>query len=307
MTRSTDCAKPVIPIGSAPPVAAVALTPTNLDNVPELLIEPPRGWQLINWGELWRFRELIYILAWRDIKVRYKQTVLGAAWAVLQPALMMVVFTIFFSKIGGIESGKLPYEVFVYAGLLPWLFVSAGVASASNSVVGSERLVTKIYFPRLALPLSAVATALVDFCFAFGLLLLLMLWNGIVPGASLLLVPVFLLLLTVTALGLGTLLAGLHVAYRDFRYVTPFMIQLWMFVTPAIYMPPEKTNPNNIWVRLLLDLNPLNGLIAAFRSACLGGEIAWGSVALSTVMVVALFLAGCLYFRKVEDRFADII
>jgi lipopolysaccharide transport system permease protein len=287
----------------------MTVPPTHQEtaSIPELVIAPPRGWQLINWAELWRFRELIYILAWRDIKVRYKQTVLGAAWAVLQPAMMMVVFTIFFGKIGGIESLDVPYPVFVYAGLLPWLFISAAVSSASNSVLGSERLVTKIYFPRLALPLSAVATALVDFCFAFGLLLVLMVCNGLMPNLAVFLVPVFLVLLTVTALGLGTLLAGLHVAFRDFRYVTPFMIQLWMFVTPTIYLPPEKINPNNVWVRLLLNVNPLNSLIAAFRAACLGGDIAWGAVALSSALVVLLFLAGCLYFRKIEDRFADII
>ena len=286
------------------PVVQAAPTETA---PPETIIAPARGWQVMNWGELWRFRELIAILAWRDIKVRYKQTVLGVAWAVLQPAMMMLVFTIFFGKLGGIDSGDLPYSVFVYTGLLPWMFVSTAITSASNSVLGSERLITKVYFPRLALPISAVATALVDFCFAFGLLVLLMLWNGIVPGLSLLLLPVFLLVLTVAALGIGTLLAGLHVAYRDFRYVTPFLIQIGMFVTPAIYMPADRFQSDNFWVQTLLAVNPFNSLIAGLRGACLGTDIPWGMVASSAALVAVVFLAGCFYFRKVEDWFADII
>jgi lipopolysaccharide transport system permease protein len=277
-------------------------------DVIETVIGPPVGWQLINWGELWRFRELILILAWRDIKVRYKQTVLGAAWAILQPAMMMVVFTIFFGRLGGLATTQIPYAVFVYAGLLPWMFVSGAIIAASNSVLGSERLITKIYFPRLALPLSAVATALVDFCFAFGLLVVLMLCYGVVPGPTIVLAPLFLALLTLAALGAGILLSGLTVAYRDFRYVTPFMIQLWMFLTPAIYMAEDRFNaPDKVWISWLLIANPLNALIGAFRAACLGGDIAWGGVAVATALVAAMFIAGCLYFRKVEDGFADII
>ena len=284
--------------GAAPPKAEEALLTD---------IAPPHGWQLVDLAELWRFRELVFFLAWRDVKVRYKQTLLGAAWAVLQPALMMVVFTVFFSRIGGIRSSRVPYEVFVYAGLLPWLFVSGAITSAGNSVLSSERLVTRVYFPRLALPLSAVATALVDFGFAFGLLFVLLLWNGLRPGAGLLLVPPVLLLLTVTAVGVGTLLAGLHVAYRDCRYVTPFLIQVWMFVTPAVYLPPERLHADSGWLRLLLALNPLNGLIAAFRAACLGEDVDWGALGLSAALAVVLLGIGCLYFRKVEDRLADII
>lgn len=302
---------PAPPSASAPARAGVSPhdpAAAQESCTPEMIIGPSAGWQLVNVGELWRFRELILILAWRDISVRYKQTVLGAAWAVLQPALMMVVFSIFFGRIGGLASQDTPYSVFVYAGLLPWLFVSGAITNASNSVVGSERLITKIYFPRLALPLSAVATALVDFCFAFGLLLVLMLWHGLLPGVSMLLAPLLLAILTLAALGVGILLAGLTVAYRDFRYVTPFMIQLWMFVTPAIYMPAERINRDGLWwINLLLQLNPINALIAAFRGACLGNSIAWDSVAVATGLSALVFLAGCLYFRKVEDWFADII
>jgi lipopolysaccharide transport system permease protein len=294
---------PCVPETTEPASSAVP----EHESLPETVIAPTRGWQVINWAELWRFRELIAILAWRDIKVRYKQTVLGAAWAVLQPAMMMLVFTIFFGKLGGIQSGDLPYAVFVYTGLLPWMFVSTAITTAANSVLGSERLITKVYFPRLALPLSAVATALVDFCFAFGLLVVLMLWHGLALSWSLLLLPVFLLVLTVAALGVGILLAGLHVAYRDFRYVTPFLIQIGMFATPAIYMPADKFPTDNYWVQVLLGLNPLNTLIAGFRGACLGTEIPWGIVAGATALVAGVFLAGCFYFRRVEDWFADII
>lgn len=272
----------------------------------ETVLSPPRGWQLINWAELWRFRELIFILAWRDVKVRYKQTALGAAWAILQPAMMMVVFTIFFSRIGGLTSDGVPYHIFVYAGLLPWIFFSTAVTGASQSVIGSERLVTKIYFPRLVLPLSAVAVAIVDFCFALALLVVLMASSGIMPGPGIFLMPLFFGLLMVAALGVGIFLAGLHVSYRDFRYVTPFMIQLWMFATPSIYMATarEGLSPAVQW---LLALNPLTGVIAGFRAACLGGEIPWASVGISTILILGVFGLGCLYFRRVEDWFADII
>jgi len=280
---------------------------------PETLIRPPTGWQPINWAELWRFRELILILAWRDIKVRYKQTVLGAAWAVLQPAMMMVVFSVFFGRLAGLdENREVPYRVFVYAGLLPWLFVSSALTNAANSVVGAERVITKIYFPRLALPLSAVATALIDFCFAFGLLVVLMIGYGLWPGLAGLLRAVFLIplllgALTLAALGLGILFAGLHVAYRDFRYVTPFLVQVWMFLTPAIYLPADRIDSDNPSIRLLLLLNPLNALITAFRETCLGKPIDWGGVGVALALVAGVFLVGCLYFRRVEDWFADII
>jgi len=270
------------------------------------VLRPPVGWQLINLAELWRFRELIFILGWRDVKVRYKQTVLGAAWAVLQPAMMMVVFTLFFGKLGGMEGVKgVPYYVFVYAGLLPWMFFSTAVTGASQSVIGSERLVTKVYFPRLVLPLASVGVAVVDFCFAFGLLVLLMLCNGIIPGPGLLLVPVLFVLLAIAALGVGIGLAGLHVSYRDFRYVTPFLIQLWMFATPSIYRGDwSNLDPSIQW---LMALNPLTGLIAAFRAACLGETIPWAALAVSTAVICSVFVLGCLYFRRVEDWFADII
>jgi lipopolysaccharide transport system permease protein len=269
------------------------------------VIEPPRGWQLVNVRELWRFRELIYFLAWRDVKVRYKQTLLGAAWAVLQPALMMVVFTIFFSRMAGLSSGDVPYPLFAFAGLLPWTFFATAITSGGNSVVGSERLITKIYFPRLAVPFAAVGAAMVDFAIAFALLLVLMPFFGYWPAASIVLAPVIFVVILLTATGVGTLLAALNVNYRDFRYVIPFMVQLGMFATPTIYMQPRGDETG---IRaLLMSANPMTSLIAAFRASVLGGDIAWGQVGISTAAAVALFVLGCLYFRKVEDSFADNI
>ncbi len=270
------------------------------------LIRPAQGWQLINFGELWQFRELIYFLTWRDVKVRYKQSLLGAAWAILQPLLMMIVFTIFFGRLAGVSSGGVSYPLFAYAGLLPWTFFATAVASAGNSVVGSERLISKIYFPRLAIPFAAVGAAVVDFVIAFSLLIGMMVYYRIAPGPGLLLVPLIFAAILLAALGIGTLLAALNVAYRDFRYVIPFLVQVWMFATPTVYMQPQAASAGRVHV-LLAVLNPMTSLIDAFRISALGGPIPWGHLALSTAVVVLVFLAGCLYFRRVEDGFADII
>ena len=285
-------------IAAAATEAAPALVVTR--------IRPAQGWQGINFGELWQYRELIYFLTWRDVKVRYKQTALGAAWAVLQPLMMMVVFTIFFGRMAGISSGELPYPLFAYAGLLPWTFFATSIAAAGQSVVGSERMITKIYFPRLAVPFAAVGAAVADFVIAFGLLIGMMVYYRIAPGPGLLLVPVIFAAILLAALGIGTVLAALNVAYRDFRYVIPFLVQLWMFATPTVYMQPKGESGG--WVRLLLTLNPMTSLIAAFRASALGGPIPpWSQLGIATAAVVLVFLLGCLYFRRVEDGFADII
>ncbi|MGO9465975.1 MAG: ABC transporter permease [Isosphaeraceae bacterium] len=268
-------------------------------------IRPAQGWQRINFGELWQFRELVYFLTWRDVQVRYKQTVLGAAWAILQPLLMMIVFTIFFSRLAGVSSGGLPYPLFAYAGLLPWTFFATAIGAAGNSVVGSERLITKIYFPRLAVPFAAVGAAVVDFVVAFGLLLGMMVYYRVAPGPGILLVPAILAVILLAALGVGTLLAALNVAYRDFRYVIPFLIQIWMFATPTVYMQPKAEPTGSL--QLLLTLNPMTSLIAAFRASAVGGPISWISLGIATAAVGLVFVLGCLYFRKVEDGFADII
>ena len=209
---------------------------------PPTVLLPPRGWRLLDVGELWRFHELIFFLAWRDVKVRYKQTLLGAAWAVLQPALMMVVFTIFFGAHGPRHHRRLEqaeYPLFVFAGLLPWTFFATAVANAGNSVVGSERLISKVYFPRLAVPLASVGAALVDFVVASGMMVVLMLWYGAGAwGWGLLLAPLFVGLMTLLAVGVGAILAALNVSYRDFRYVIPFLVQVWMYATPTVYSQP---------------------------------------------------------------------
>lgn len=271
------------------------------------ILRPSGGWQLINVRELWQFRDLIYFLTWRDVKVRYKQTLLGAAWAVLQPAMMMVVFSIFFGHMAQVPSGGVEYPLFVFAGLLPWTFFSTAVTAAGNSVVGSERLITKIYFPRLAVPFASVGAAVVDFLIALGLLALLMAWYGAAPGPGLLLVPIVFAVVVLAALGVGTLLAALNVAYRDFRYVIPFLVQVWMFATPTVYMQVAEGGTEGGTLSWLLNLNPMTGLIATFRSACLDGPIPWAQFGVATGAMIGVFTLACLYFRKVEDSFADII
>jgi lipopolysaccharide transport system permease protein len=285
-------------------------TPRDL---PVLILRPPQGWQFINVGELWRFRDLVFFLTWRDVKVRYKQTLLGAAWAVLQPALMMVVFTIFFGRMVGVSTApfaKEIYPVFAFAGLLPWTFFATAIATAGNSVVVSERLITKVYFPRLAVPLAAVGAAVVDFAIACGLLAVLMAYykfyypDQIALGPNLLLIPVVFAVLLMAAVGVGSLLAALNVSYRDFRYVIPFLVQVWMFATPTVYMQPQAGGGGlHAW----LALNPLTALIETFRAAALGGPVPWASFGISAAGALGMLLVGCVYFRKVEDHLADII
>lgn len=273
--------------------------------LPVTVIEARPGWQLVDWRELWRYRELFFFLTWRDVKVRYKQTVLGAAWAVLQPFATMIVFTLFIGRVAQVSTADVPYPLFAFAGLLPWLLFSSAIASAGQSVVGNQNLVTKVYFPRLIIPLSAAGTSLVDFAVASGMLGLMMLYYGIVPGVQILLAPVCVFLLVIASVGVGTLLAALTVAYRDFRYVIPFGVQLWMFATPVIYLPVEGfIGPRG---QLILPINPAYGLIAAFRQSVLGGDIDWYALLVSAAVSVVSFLVGAFYFRRVERSFADTI
>ncbi len=268
-------------------------------------VRPPRGWQPVNLVELWRSRELLLFLAWRDVKVRYKQTVLGAAWAILQPAMMMAVFTIFFHRMAKVEVRGLAYPVFALSGVLPWTFFAAAVGNAANSVVGSEKLITKVYFPRLAIPFAAVLAAAVDFAVSLGLLALVLWWYGVVPGPLVWLAPLAFAAVSLAAAGAGTFLAALNVRYRDFRYVIPFVLQVGMFATPSIYMqPPEEGHSG--WA-VLVDLNPMTSLVAAFRDLCLGGAVDWRSAGTAAAACAAIFVAGCVYFRRVESRFADVI
>jgi len=276
-------------------------------SLPVTVIVPRSGWQLLDLKELWRCRELLGFLVWRDVKVRYKQTALGAIWAVLQPFATMVVFTLFLGKTGvaGGEANDVQYPLFVFAGLLPWIFFANSVSTAGQSVVINERLVTKIYFPRLIIPMAAVGAGLVDFVIAFGMLLLMMVYYGASPSWSMLLMPVPVLGLLVAALGVGALLSALTVAYRDFRHAVPFMVQLWMFATPSIYLQ-DLSRINPLWQKLL-PLNPAYGLIGNFRAAMLGKDLDLYSLSISSAVGVIFLLVGCFYFRRVERTFADVI
>lgn len=275
----------------------------QLPAVHPTVIKPPRGWLALDLGEIWHYRELLWVLTERDIKVRYKQTVLGLAWALIQPVMMMLVFTIFFGHLAKMPSDGIPYPIFVYAGLLPWTFFANAIASSAGSLVGSANLVSKVYFPRLVIPLSSVGSGLVDFAIAGLLLLAMCVWYA-VPWTSNLLAAPFLVLGTVfIALGVGVFLSALTVSYRDFRYVIPFLVQFWMFATPIVYPASLVPEP---W-RWVLFLNPMAGLIEGFRSAFLGRPFDWPAIALSLLVAGLIFAVGVTYFKQVERRFADII
>lgn len=267
------------------------------------VIEPSRGWRMLDLKELWAYRELLWVLTMRDVKVRYKQTVLGVVWAVIQPVMTMIVFSVIFGVLAKLPSEGYPYPIFVYAALLPWTFFANAIGVSAGSVVGSAHLVSKVYFPRLIIPLSSVGAGLVDLAVASVILLLMMLWYGVGWTPNLLVAPLLLVAVVFTALGVGTLLAALTVAYRDFRFVIPFLVQFWMYATPVVYS--KDLVPEN-W-QWLLFLNPMAGIIDAFRSAFLGKPFDYGAIAISFGIAVAFFLWGIAYFEKVERRFADII
>jgi len=267
------------------------------------VIEPRRGWYMLDWRELWAYRELLWVLTARDVKVRYKQTVLGAAWALLRPVLTMVIFSVVFGQLARLPSDGYPYPIFVYAALLPWTFFATAVGNAGQSLVGSSQLVSKVYFPRLIIPLSSIGAGLIDLAIATMVLVAMMAWYGVGFTPNLLAAPLLLVGVVFIALGFGTLLSALTVAYRDFTHLTPFMIQIWMFVTPVIY--PASLVPER-W-QWLLYLNPMTGLIEAYRSAFLGKAFDWAGIGLSFAVAVAIFAVGVAYFERVERRFADII
>lgn len=267
------------------------------------VIEPPKGWRMLDWRELWAYRELLWVLTMRDIKVRYKQTVLGAAWAIIRPFITMVIFSVVFGQLAKMPSDGYPYPVFVYAGLLPWTFFAAAIGASGQSLVGSAHLVSKVYFPRLIIPLSSVGAGLVDLLVSTGILLLMMLWYGVGWSVNLLAAPLLLLAVVFIALGVGTLLSALTVAYRDFTHLTPFVIQIWMYITPVIF--PVSLVPER-W-QWLLYLNPMTGLVEGFRSAFLGKPFDLQGLAISFAIAIAVFAIGVAYFEKVERRFADII
>jgi lipopolysaccharide transport system permease protein len=272
-------------------------------DVPVIEIGPPQGWVGLDLRELWRYRELLAILVWRDVKVRYKQTVIGALWVVLQPVLTMALFSMIFAGVAGESAGVVPYPLFVFAALLPWQLFVRALSDSSTSLVVNQALITKVYFPRLLIPLAAVLSGLLDFVIALGVLAVLMVGYGVLPGAAVFALPLFVLLALLAALAVGVWLAALNVQYRDVSYAVPFLTQFWFFATPIAYastLVPER-------VRWLYGLNPLVGVVEGFRWALLGtappGPLLWISVAATAVLLVS----GLFYFRRTEDSFADLV
>lgn len=270
----------------------------------EILISPPAGWLLLDLRELIEYRELLYFLIWRDLKVRYKQTVLGVAWAILQPLLAMLVFSVFFGWFAGMSSDGVPYPLFAYTALVPWTFFANAVAQASNSLIEHERMLTKVYFPRLFIPLAAVLSGLVNFCIAFVMLIGLMMYYGLFPTLAILTVPLFVLLAAISAFAVSLWLSALNVRYRDVRYIVPFLLQLWLFITPIVYsisIIPERWRP-------FYSLNPMVGVVEGFRWALFkGADAPNGMLFISALIMVLLLVSGLFYFRRVEDTFADVI
>lgn len=284
---------------------AVKAPATPVPELPVKVLVPRSGWHMLDFKELWRYHELLFFLTWRDVKVRYKQTMFGAAWAVLQPLANMVVLSILFSGVSGKLADVEHYPLFLFAGLLPWTFFATAVSSAGQSIVGGQNLVTKVYFPRLIIPMGAVGAAVVDFAIAFSMLGLLMLWYQVWPGWSFLLTPFLALGIVVLAMAVGTMLAALTVAYRDFRHIVPFLVQLWMFATPSVFLQANTALAPK-W-QMVLPLNPAYGLIANFRAAALGTPFDEYSLLVSSAVTLVLLVVACLYFRRVERGFADII
>ena len=270
---------------------------------PTFIIEPARGFVAIDLRELWHYRDLLYFLTWREISIRYKQTVLGFTWAVLQPLLTMLVFTVFLGRLARVPSDGIPYPVFSYLGLLPWTYFANAVTRSGTSLVSNANLVSKVYFPRLLIPLSGTLSALVDFAVAFVLLLVLMLFYGVAIKPTLLLVVPLTVLASLAALGVGMWLSALNVQYRDVQHAVPFLIQLWMFATPVVY--PASIVPER-W-RLVFSLNPLAGVIEGYRAAALGRPLPWSALAVSTAVIAAFTAVGGWQFRRMERRFADIV
>jgi lipopolysaccharide transport system permease protein len=268
------------------------------------VIEPKKGWVPIDFKELGAYRELLYFLTKRDIKVRYKQTVLGGLWAVIQPVFTMVVFTLFFGHLAKIPSEGIPYPIFVYAGLLPWTYFANALSNSGNSLVGSSHLITKVYFPRLIVPASASLAGLLDFLIAMLVLGAMMVYYQFLPSSGIFLFPVLVALTFLCAVGVGLWLSALNVQYRDIRYAIPFLIQLWMFVSPVIY-PMSMVGKKYQW---LLALNPMGGVIKAYRASLLGHQpIDWALLSLSTAIIFLIFTSGLFYFRRMERYFADVV
>jgi homopolymeric O-antigen transport system permease protein len=287
----------------APSVHEAESVSPSLPERPLVSIRPGGKWAALNLGDLWSSRELLYFLTWRDVKVRYKQTLLGAAWAIIQPLFTMLIFTLFFGRLAGVPSDGAPYPVFAYVGLLPWLFFSNAVTNSGNSLVGSSNLISKVYFPRMIIPAAAVAAGLVDFAFGAAILIVVMACYRIAFTWSLLMFPALTLLTALAALGIGMWMSALNVKYRDVRYALPFLIQIWMFATPIIY--PVSLLPAK-W-KWAMALNPLAGIIEGYRACVFGRDFDWATLAISTAVTVALLILSAYAFRRMEKSFADIV
>jgi len=274
------------------------------DSTYNIRLEPIVGWRSLQLRELWEYRELLFFLTWRDIKVRYKQTALGAAWAIIQPLFTMVVFSLFFGKLAQIPSDGVPYPIFTFTALIPWTLFAHALNESSNSLVANKNLITKVYFPRLVVPISAILAGLVDFSIAFVVLLLMMLYYQIVPTIAILTIPLFVLLAVLTALSIGLWLSALNVQFRDVRYTIPFVTQFWMFATPIAY--PSSLVPE-FW-RPFYGLNPMAGVVEGFRWALLGNTAPPGlMLGVSVGVVILLLISGPFYFRRMEKTFADVV
>jgi len=274
------------------------------EDIPVIRIEPSKGWVSLKLRELWDYRELLYFLTWRDVKVRYKQTVLGAAWAIIQPFFTMVVFSIFFGRLAKIPSDGIPYPIFSYAALVPWTFFAQGLTQASNSLVSHANLIKKVYFPRLAMPIARLLAGTVDFVLAFIVLLIMMLVYGILPTLNALWLPLFLLLALITSLGTALWLSAMNVQFRDVGYTVPFIAQFWMFITPIAYPSSLLSEP---W-KTLYGINPMAGVVEGFRWALLGTDTPPGPIiVVSSLAALALLVSGAFYFRRMEKTFADVV
>jgi len=278
---------------------------TQTENIPAptVIIRPPKRWVPINFSEILQYHELLYFYTWREVKIRYKQTALGFLWAIIQPLFLMVIFTLFFGKLANIPSEGIPYPLFSYAGLIPWTLFAEGLTRSSNSMVSNANIMTKVYFPRLIMPLSGVLSPLVDFAIAFVIFIPMMAYFGFVPTIAVVLLPAFILLALMTSLAVGLWLSALNVKYRDFQYTIPFIIQLWLFASPVVY--PSSILPAQL--QILYGLNPMTGVIEGFRWALLGTNPPEAMILISVGVVILLLIGGLFYFKRMEQYYADVV
>jgi lipopolysaccharide transport system permease protein len=277
------------------------------ETIPHLVLEPTRSWVALNLRDIWAYRELLYFLTWRDVRVRYKQTLLGAGWAVMQPLFTMIVFTIIFGRFAKLPSDGIPYPLFAYSVLMPWTFFSNALSTSSNSLVVSSGLITKVYFPRLIMPAASIFAGLVDIAFSFLLLVLLMVWYRVPLTSNIVILPLLVVMLVALAVAVGTWLSALHVRFRDVRYIVPFLVQFWMYATPIIY--PASIVPERF--RVVYELNPLVGIVEGFRVALLSGingaQIGWRAIGIGAVVITTLLTVALYEFRRMERSFADVV